>query len=225
MFRLGPGLLVVMIATGVVFIACQLVPKLHVYLSLNPELAIRRLELWQPLTTLFVHFQGFELAISLLFIWLMGSMVEAIVGARRVVVLYLAAGTVGYLCAAVLGLWVPRASSLTGPGPSLFALAAAVGIVLGRREVYLFGAVRVRADISTWILCGAFLLFSLLEHDYLRLVTDVGAGAAAWLVLRRGLPSMVGLSNSMARLRLWWLRRRYKVLDGGKSRKEKRWMN
>ena len=64
----------------------------------------------------------------------------------------------------------------------------------------------------------------LIKHDYPSAVGDLIAGGATWLLVRRG-PRRIGLSSNLARARLWWLRRRYKVLEGGKSKSEKRWMN
>jgi hypothetical protein len=123
----------------------------------------------------------------------------------------------------VVGLWLNPGQTLAGAEPALFALMAASGIYYGRQQVMAFGMVPARADIIAWIFCGIWILGALLQRDYVRVVSNLCAGLSAFPLLRTRLPR-VRLSGRWARLRLWWLRRRYKVIDGGKS-KEKRWMN
>ena len=82
-----------------------------------------------------------------------------------------------------------------------------------------------RADVIAWIFCGIGLAVAIFRGEYLTLAADVGAAIVAWGMLRPSGRRQGQKRAPFARLRLWWLRRRYKVLDGGKSKNEKRWMN
>ena len=62
---------------------------------------------------------------------------------------------------------------------------------------------------------GIWLLFALVDGDYLRAASYVGAALVAFVFLRRGM-RRIALFRGLSRLRLWWLRRRYKVIEGGK---------
>src|SRR5262249_46488929 len=110
--------------------------------------------------------------------------------------------------------------------PALFAMMASIAFIYGRTQILFFGAMPARADVIAWIFCGIGLAMDLFRGDYPSVLADVVAAATAWVILREHV-RFFSFSGNWARLRLWWLRRRYKVLDGGKSRegREKKWMN
>jgi hypothetical protein len=93
--------------------------------------------------------------------------------------------------------------------------------------------VPARADIISLIFCGIWLLRHIIDvfsgRSYALAIIggDLAAVGIAWIFIRRGVPSfgLRALSLRIDRLRLWWLRRRYKVLDGGKGKDEQKWMN
>src|SRR5258706_73268 len=89
-FRLGRGMLAIMVATSAVSLACAIWPSLRPHLVLIPQRALRGLELWQPLTATFVHLQVSGFLLNLLMLWLMGGFVEQAIGARRSIRLCLA---------------------------------------------------------------------------------------------------------------------------------------
>ena len=225
-WRLERGMLLLIVFSAVGFAVCAAEPRLREHLVVLPWRTFHRLELWQPLSGLFVHLSLGSFILNAIFIWLMGSFIERAIGRVEAIVLYVASGAIGYFVAAAAALKLAPNLPLAGAEPALFAMMAASGFIYGRQQVLLFGAMPARADIIAWIFCIIWIGAALLERDFVRVISVLAAGAVAFVLIRRGTPSL-GLSSRLARLRLWWLRRRYKVLDGGKSRAEekKKWMN
>jgi membrane associated rhomboid family serine protease len=221
-FRLGYGMLVLILATSAVSLACAVWPALRPHLVLIPERTLRAHELWQPLTATFAHLEAGSFVFHLLMLWLMGGFVEQAIGARRSIQLCLVTATVGYLVAAGVGLWLAPGAAMAGTDPFLFVLLAAGGVLYGRQQVLFFGAMPARADVISWIFCGIWLVMLLAGRDFVGVARDLAAFAISVLMLRRGMMSAT-MKGAIPRLRLWWLRRRYKVIDGGKGKKT--WLN
>src|SRR5262245_6919185 len=219
-FRLEHGMLSLILASTAVSLAGWLVPALLPHLVLTAERALKHFELWQPLTALFVHVSLGSFVFDMLFLWLMGSFVERALGRRESIVLFVATGVAGYFATAAVALSLGFARRpFFGADPAMFALMLAPAFIYGRQQVLLFGAMPARADVISWIFCGAWLAAALfLKQDFAGAAGDLIAGSATWILVRHG-PRRAGtaaLATNLARARLWWLRRRYKVLEGGK---------
>src|SRR5262249_24313555 len=153
--RLGRGMLAVLLASVAVSLLVALVPELAAHLVLFPERALRHLELWQPLTALFVHLSLGSLLFTALLLWLLGSFVDRAVGSRETVLLVLVTGVTGYfaLAAVALALGLGR-RPFFGADPSLFALMLAPAFIYGRQQILMMGVLPARADVISWIFCG-----------------------------------------------------------------------
>ena len=88
------------------------------------------------------------------------------------------------------------------------------------------------ATTMTWIFVGinALSYLQVMRVDWrigvIGLCAMTGAALAGWLLSRRGGISLSGLGGSFDRMRMWRLKRRYRVLTGGRdSRDDKRWLN
>jgi len=114
-----------------------------------------------PLTSMFLHADLLHVAINMLFLWIFGGAVEALIGGRRFLALYLVAG-----CAAVYaqGFVDPNA---TGP------LIGAAGAVSGALGAYL--VLRPRGRVVTLSVVPLFA--GLLE-------APAAALAVAWFALQ-----------------------------------------
>jgi len=108
---------------------------------------------WQPLTANFVFpADAVGLVIGTLFMqWFIGSPLEGFWGTRKYVTLVLGCGTAGYLAYALLSQWLPAVVHGGSTGMDLAAVTA-FGIVYGKRELSLMGAVSVRARTLAIIL-------------------------------------------------------------------------
>ncbi|HET6830591.1 MAG TPA: rhomboid family intramembrane serine protease [Solirubrobacterales bacterium] len=135
-----------------------------------------------PITSMFLHADVLHVAINMLFLWIFGGAVEALIGPRRFFVLYLAAG---FLAAYAQSLIDPAA---TGP------LIGAAGAVSGALGAYL--VLRPRGRVVTLSVVPLFA--GLLEAPVLLLAlvwfalqllggvgnlasTDIASGGSAYL--------------------------------------------
>jgi membrane associated rhomboid family serine protease len=155
-----------------------------------------------PLTSAFLHADVLHVAINVLFLWIFGGAVEALIGGRRFLALYLAAG---YLAAYAQSFLDPSA---TGP---LIGAAGAVSGVIGAYLVLrprgrvvtlsvlpLFGGV---LEAPAAILAVVWFGLQLLGGVGSLASTDIASGGGAylaplggfavglvagWLIVRRG---------------------------------------
>jgi hypothetical protein len=105
----------------------------------------------------------------------------------------------------------------------------AFGALWGGQQVRAYGVMQMSARTMAWIFVGitaATYLFALSDdwqQALLGLAAMVGAALAGWLLTRRG---GMDIGGSIDRMRMWRLKRRYKVLTGGRDQPpNKRWLN
>ncbi|MFN4100529.1 MAG: rhomboid family intramembrane serine protease [Pararhodobacter sp.] len=98
--------------------------------------------LWTPLTALFIHGGWFHLGLNLLFLWVFGPRVEAVMGSWRFVSFYL-------LC----GMIATALQFLANPG-SAAPVAGASGAVAGVMGAYLLLFPRAKVDLLVYYILG-----------------------------------------------------------------------
>lgn len=145
--------------------------------------------LWEPLTAPFLFPDGKlgGLIATALLQWLVGSPVEARLGARRYLGLALGGAILGYLTLGLLGLAVPAAlaSAQGGSAPVDVAVLAAFGVLLAREPVSIFGVLPLTARSFAGAAAGLLLVGQLAREGWPGLVPCVVAGACGLLLARR----------------------------------------
>jgi membrane associated rhomboid family serine protease len=199
------------------------------HLMLRPRLGLG-VEPWQLVTSGFV--EGglravFATAITLIFF---GNVVEQMLGARGLWKLFIAGTVGGGLFMALLGRLLAPDVQLFGAQSAGTAILVAYAVLMSGRDVMAFGVARMRGGTIAWIWIGIAVISCLadaLDGNGLRAALEIagltGAGLAGWLVVGRGGVGLGGLRGSFDRMRLWRLRRRYRVLSGGRD--DKRYLN
>ena len=226
-WRIERGSLALLLASVAVFAIGLAWQPLAGWTVMLPGPTLRGFQLWRLVTAPFVNATLATLIFAALGFWWLGSFLERAIGTRRMIALFIVSAAVGNLAAAVVSLaWWQGRGGMAGPECGLFAISASWWFAYGSARAHLFGRIPVRIDVVSWIFCGIALAMAMVHRDWMTVAGDVTAATAAWLVVRGG-GTRLNFGLSWARLRLWWLRRRYKVLDGGKSRegREKKWMN
>lgn len=174
--------------------------------------------IWQPFTYSLVHPGIFGTLWDLLFIWFLGSMLEAGHGGRWLTWLYIVsvlgtavAAIAIYLIAGAFGASVGEVQ-ITGCQGGVFGLLVAVGILYGDVEFLLLFIVGIKAKYlaAIYALVAIAMLFG---EQKIYAFAELGGALAALLYIRlaprRGLgfvfsESIYGLSNRYQR----WKRRR-----------------
>jgi membrane associated rhomboid family serine protease len=207
------------------------------HLILVPRRAIGP-EPWQLLTSEFFMIRlrmVLNVAVTLLFF---GNTMEQLLGAKRLWIIWVVGAFGGSLAAALMGLVLAPNSPMPGAGAGS-ALLVVYAVMLSGRQAMLFGATPVRVGVIAWFWIGIQALGAVVDMGEGQAVagilelTEMAGGCLAgwWLAhaFKGGRSAGGGVRDSLDRFKLWRLRRRYQVLDGGRKggpdKKDKRYLN
>jgi len=184
----------------------------HLALSAN----VGRGELWQPITALFVHLDPLGYFFDMLGLWFVGATIERNLGRRRFLFLFFGAGLLANLLVAAL-LYVFRFPAMfAGCGDSVLGLFVAFGVLYGRTQVRVFGALAMEARWLSAILVGMSVISALGQGAYLALLGTLVASLFAYLVAGGKINDLTSLLRRNRRSRI-------QILNGGK--RGPGWMN
>lgn len=227
------ALLVALVVVSLVyFLGGAVVQQFYVeHLALRPRTAIGR-EPWQLVTSSFLDVglrQILFTAITLLFF---GNLVERQLGAAGFWKIFLAGAVGGGLLGALVGRALSPDAMLAGSQAATLALLTAYAVLIDRQPVNAYGMGPVRGSLIAWIWVGISFLMIVPElftpqwrEVLVQVAALVGAGLAGWIVARRG--RGFDLRGSLDRMKMWRLKRRYRVLTGGRESRDNngRWLN
>ncbi|MEK6896147.1 MAG: rhomboid family intramembrane serine protease [Nanoarchaeota archaeon] len=141
-------IIAVTVAASVLFWSvAEFLPALASYLALTPELFVSGY-FWTAVTSMFLHAGVLHLFVNMFSLFFLGKLVEQIVGRRRYLVFYLAAGIVGalffvggaYLSGSVINgdrLFGTPLTPAVGASGALFGLLGLLAVLIPRQRVYL----------------------------------------------------------------------------------------
>jgi membrane associated rhomboid family serine protease len=225
-WRPSPGVVGVLVALVAAFAAIRMSGQekfVLEHLALSPRRALGP-EPWQLFTHGFVHFSFGPLLSTVVAVWFFGTPVEQRGGRAYLFKVLIGATLLSGLAAAALG-WIVPPGRLSAPmlvggiGASAAAIAA-FATVYGKTPILLFGVQQMRASTTAYIFLGITALMFLWEGNWLGLVA--AAAGAAWGTWGADL-RITRLRIAWDKARLWRLRRRYKVISGGRD--SKRYLN
>jgi len=188
------------------------------HLALTPRLALGR-EPWQLVTSAFVHLTFGSLLSTGIAVWLFGTPVEQRAGRAALFKVLIGATLAGSLAAAAVGRVIAPNAVIAGAIGASAACIAAFAALFGDTPILLFGVQQMRASTTGYIFLGITGAMFLLDGQWLGF--SAAAGGAAWGTWGDHL-RLTRLRIAWDKLRLWRLKRRYRVISGGR---DKRWMN
>jgi len=202
-------------------------PFFEGHLALGP--AFFKGEIWQPLTSLFVHLDLIGFVLTTVGLWFVGIVIEQARGPRRTSVLFFTAGLLSNLV--IAGGWALRGS---GPVPfvdgcsfSVMALFVALARMYGRQPVQFWPiTLAVQARYMVLGMAGIAALVTIAQGTRPALaglfvaiaVGFFGGAAGGWSTLRTFFANARDISKARR------LRRRFGVIDGG-GRPSKKYVN
>lgn len=199
------------------------------HLALTPRLGLGR-EPWQLLTSGFVHLRGSDLVWSLVGLLFFGNPIEQQLGERAFWKVFVGGAVAAAIGAAAVGrLLSPDGVVLVTLG-STTALLMAFGAAWRGQPVMAYGVAQMRATSLAWVFLGITVLMVLFSGlPWRAMLVELGAvgaaAAAGWFLTARG-GGFGNMRGSLDRVRLWRLKRRYRVLSGGRSaHDDKRYLN
>ena len=220
--RPSPGVVAVLVTLVAAFAAIHLAgqPRFVMeHLALTPRRALGR-EPWQLFTSALIHPRFGELLSTGVAIWFFGTPVEQRAGRGYFFKLLIVSTLVGSLAAALLGRLIAPYDVVTGAIGASTACIASFGALYGRTSFLLFGIQEMKASVMAYIFLAITAGMYLLDKQWLGLAA--AASGAAWGTWGDEL-RITRVRIAWDKLRLWRLRRRYRVIQGGRD--GKRWLN
>ena len=204
---------------GLYIMATALRTPMSMHLALGPLVGVG--EYWQPATSLFVHLDFVSFLFDLIGLWFVGATIERALGRRRFLLIFFGAGLAANVVVALLGVALKWPGIYAGCGDSVLALFVALGVLYGRTPVRVFGTLVLQARILTLILVGMSVLSALLQLAWPSLAgTLVAIGLGYFLSGGKIGPIIEFLTR--------WRRPRrvgFEVLDGGRGKERKKYVN
>ena len=229
------GMIALLAVLAVVWLVVrlQLIDGVLMHLILIPARAIGP-EPWQLVTSMFINARLGDVLMAAVTLLFFGNAVERARGAVGMWVVFVAGGFGGALFGALLGRVIAPDATLLGSFAGATAMLTAFAAVSRSMRFNFFGAGEIRASTMAWIWLGISVLFELVRIEEvgwravaIGLAMLTGSALAGWFVGgRRGRMDLGGLGRSIDRMRMWRLKRRYRVLTGGRDTPpNKRWLN
>ena len=208
---------VLLVMTGVFLVNAIAHPAfVRDHLALIPRRALGA-EPWQLLSSAFVHldFGGlFGSALALLFF---GTPIERQLGRTRFFQLFVSSTILGALATAGLGrIWAPDAL-FAGAGPAAMGMIAAFGALWGATPIALFGIQHMKASTCAWIFLGISTAMYLMNYQLYALFGALVGAGMGWLATGNLTALTDGLRARREAYKKQRIRRRYKVLSGGRD--------
>jgi membrane associated rhomboid family serine protease len=153
-------------ANVVMFFAQLFMPSITDTLGLVPFLVTRRLWVWQLGTYMFLHGGLFHILFNMLALWMFGTELERIWGARYFVKFYFVTG-IGAAMLTVLFSLLPLGvsqqlyrSNVIGASGAIYGLLLAYALYFPDRRIYMYFVfpIPTSVDLATWRLRVAGLL-------------------------------------------------------------------
>lgn len=190
------------------------------HLILTPRLGLGR-EPWQLLTSGFVHVRGADLVWTVVGLLFFGNPIEQQLGERAFWKVFVGGAIAGAIGAALLGRFLLPGVAIPVTMGSTTALLMAFGAAWRTQPVMAYGVAQMRASSLAWVFLGITVLMVLLSGLPWRavaveLAAVLAAAAAGWFLTARG-GGFGNMRGSFDRMRMWRLKRRYRVLSGGRS--------
>lgn len=200
------------------------------HLILIPARAIGP-EPWQLVTSMFINARLGDVLMAAVTLLFFGNAVERARGAVGMWIVFVAGGFCGALFGALLGRVIAPDATLLGSFAGATAMLTAFAATSRSMRFNFFGSGEISGAAMAWIWLGISVVFELVRIEEvgwrtvaIGLAMLAGSALAGWFV--GGWRGGVNVGGSIDRMRMWRLKRRYRVLTGGRDTPpNKRWLN
>jgi membrane associated rhomboid family serine protease len=232
-YSMGPGALTpavkILIGINVVaFLLQQVAPALVVMFGLQPAEVLESLQVWQPLTYMFLHGGISHILFNMLSLWMFGVELERMWGTAFFTRYYLVCG-VGAALTTIVCSFLPGSigtqlyGSLTiGASGAIYGVLLAYALYFPDRRILFYFLFPVPAKYFVMII-GAISFLSALGNagGGIAHFTHLGGLAVGWLYLRgRRVRLASEMRYQFSRWRINRARKRFDVHPGGRSSRD-----
>jgi membrane associated rhomboid family serine protease len=221
--RLSPLIRNLVVAQTVVFVLFIMATPLREWMKSNLALGPLRGvgKLWQPFTALFIHLDPWNFLFDMIGLWFVGATIEKSMGRLRFLLLFFGCGLASNLVGGLLMFLLDYPSLFSGCGDSILALFIAFAVLYGRSQVRVFGQLVLQARVLTAILVGISLMVALIHAAWPSLAATLVAVILGYFISGG---RWKDVSDFVTRLRRG-KKTGFQILDGGRARSGKKYMN
>ena len=221
-----PAVKQIVIANGAIWLASVLLvvwaewPAAYEVLRLEPGRVVGDLEIWRLATWMWVHDPTglYHVLLNLLFLWMFGGTLEIAWGTRGFWRYYLLCGLISGVVVLLAGLLFDPETPVVGASGAIYGVVVAWIFVNPERRIWLFGVFPMKGKHFALIPIGFAVAGFLLRDSGVSHSAHLG-GMAAGALLVTGYWRPRKLAN---RLRYFWIRRKLKIYQGGRDRRDRR---
>ena len=223
---LTPAIKALVAANVAAFLIALVVPAITLRFGLRPADVVGSLQLWQPVTYMFLHGGLFHLLFNMLALWMFGVELERMWGSRFFTKFYFVSGVGAALTTLLLSFTpLPFADQLyysltIGASGAVYGVLFAYARYFPHRPIYLYFVFPVPAKYFV-IIIGAISLLSSMNGPGggVAHTTHLGGLIAAYLYLKSGTGSnlMAEIKYRYLKWRINRTRRRFDVYSGGRA--------
>ncbi|HWO43769.1 MAG TPA: rhomboid family intramembrane serine protease [Candidatus Eisenbacteria bacterium] len=189
------------------------------WLGLVPRLVWQELYIWQLFTYQFLHGGLFHLLFNMLALWMFGCQLERRWGSEFFLKYYF----VSVLGGAILNtiLTPGQTAPSIGASAGIYGILLAYGLIYPEQIIYFYFLFPMKMKHFVWII-GAIALYSSIAaaQSGIAHLAHLGGMAFGYLYLRGGNPAD-RIRQYLDRRRLQRLKRRFRIVDGGKDDRSK----
>jgi len=208
-----------------VFVVQQVFRELPLWFGLRPIDVVAGLQVWQPLTYMFLHGSISHILFNMLSLWMFGVELERMWGTRFFTRYYLVCG-VGAAATTIVVSFFPGTigarlydgASIVGASGAIYGLLLAYALYFPDRQILMSFLFPVPAKYFVMIIGAiAFLSAAGSGGDGVAHATHLGGLLAGWLYLRgRRVRLAAEIQYQFSRWRINRARRRFDVHEGGR---------
>jgi membrane associated rhomboid family serine protease len=231
-YSLGPGpvtpaVKALLITNIVCYVVQFFFPGITEWLGLSPQLVLRELWVWQPLTYMFLHSDFFHILFNMLALWMLGVELERLWGTREFVRYYFISGLGAAVTTLVVALlpfefaariWYPVTIGASG---AIYGLLVAYAYYYPTRPMLFFPIpIAIPAKYFVLILGALAFMFSLSGRaSGVAHATHLGGLVAGYLYLTKGRGGLLGeIKYRWLKWKMNRMRRRFDVVQGGQRK-------
>ena len=229
-YSFGPGpmtpvIKALILANIVAFVATWVAPfDVIALFGLQPRSVIGGIELWRPITYMFLHAGLFHILFNMLALWMFGVELERMWGSRYFLKYYFVCGLGAAATMLVLSFMpVPAFESLyyavtVGASGAIYGILLAFALYFPNRPIVMFFVFPVPARYAVMIMGGIALLSSMGASGGVAHGAHLGGLIAGYLYLRgKRLHLISEIQYRFLKWRINRSRKRFDVYSGGRT--------
>lgn len=191
-WRLTPAIKWIMIFSFAVYVV-ELITfnwlrtdRMVVHLSIIPARTIFALELWQPLTFMWLHDPRSpgHIILNMFGLWMFGTLLEDRWGSINFIKFYILTGFLSGVAVLLAGFVTGHIQTITlGASGAIYAIVIAFGVIFPNLNVYFLGLLPIKAKWLVYATIGGTVLFYLARTPSISISAHIGGMVAGALIV------------------------------------------